>query len=384
MATALLFANTDWYLFNFRLPLAHELQERGFKVLLVSPPGPYAEHLRHEGFTWYEAPMHRRSLNPWREMRLILWLYRLMQKERVTVFHGFTLKSVIYGSIAARWVGEIRRINSIDGLGYVFTSDQWRAKLLKPLVSGLLRLALSGADSKVVLLNRDDIALFKQSSWVRDDQIVWIPGTGVDCERFQPPCTDASVTEESRTIRVLLSCRLLWDKGIKEFVAASEQLKNQGLDVEFWLAGAPDPGNPASVPEHQLARWEKAGLVHLLGHVSDMPDLYRQVDIVALPSYREGLPTGLVEAGACGLPVVATDVPGCRDVVENGQTGLLVPPQNAEALADALNALAQQPQLRSTLGQAARARVLQLFEKALIIRQTLTLYSTMRDAEFKN
>ena len=375
MGTALLFANTDWYLFNFRLPLAHALQERGFHVLLVSPPGPYAEYLRHEGFTWHQAPMQRRSLNPWRELELIYWLHRLMKKERVAVFHGFTLKSVIYGSIAARWVGGIRRINSIDGLGYVFTSDQWLAKLLKPLVSGLLRLALSGADSKVVLLNRDDIALFTQSSWVRDDQIVWIPGTGVDCERFQPSYTDASVAEGSRKIRVLLSCRLLWDKGIKEFVEASGRLKNQGLDVEFWLAGAPDAGNPASVPEHQLTLWEKAGLVRLLGHVSDMPGLYRQVDIVALPSYREGLPTGLVEAGACGLPVVATDVPGCRDVVENGQTGLLVPPKDSQALAQAIMRLLNDPQLCTMLGKNAHKQFKALFSQDVILAKTLNLYS---------
>lgn len=376
VGTALLFANTDWYLFNFRRPLAHALLAQGYRVLLVSPPGPYVKQLVEAGFDWREAPMQRRSLNPFRELKLIIWLWRLMRREGVNIFHGFTLKSVILGSLAARAAVGIKRINSIDGLGYVYTSSDFRAKCLRPFVSALLRMALSGNNSQVVLLNRDDVAFFSQTGWVKPSQIQLIPGTGTDCQRFVPKAAanHAQQKDEKPVCKVLLSCRLLWDKGVGEYVAAAEQLRSNGVEVEFLLAGAPDPGNPASVSTEYLAAWGKAGFVTLLGHVSDMPALYAKVDIVALPSYREGLPTGLVEAAAAGLPVIATDVPGCRDVVTHMQTGLLIPPKDATALAAAVQTLCDSPELRQRLGAAARARALERFDTKKIVAKTLALY----------
>lgn len=365
-----LFANTAWYLFNFRLSLAEELRRTGNDVLLISPPDPYGEQLRQLGFRWFPAPMRRRSLNPLRELGLVLWLARLLRKERIDLVHGFTIKCAIYGSLAARLAGVRARVNAVAGLGYVFTSEDLLARALRPVVRALFRIALAGQGSRLVLQNPDDVSLFEKARLVPPDSIRLIRGSGVDCSRFQPLATP----RRDGRFRVLLATRLLWDKGVAEFVKAAELVRGQGRAIEFVLAGDPDPGNPASVPETAVRAWADEGTVRWLGHVDDMPALLRSVDAVALPSYREGLPKTLIEAAACGLPLIATDVPGCREVVSHGTTGLLVPPRNAEALAAAIANLQHAPELCVRLGSAARARASSDFDQRVVLSQTIAVY----------
>jgi glycosyltransferase involved in cell wall biosynthesis len=176
---------------------------------------------------------------------------------------------------------------------------------------------------------------------------------------------------------VLLPARLLWDKGIAEYVDAARQLGSQGCNIEFLLAGDPDPGNPAAVPLSDVRRWVDEGLVHWLGHVDDMPGLFASVDAVVLPSYREGLPKGLIEAAACGLPLVTTDVPGCREVVADGVDGLLVPPRSAGALAQAIARLQDDPALARRLGEAARRKALEHFDESIVIDRTMAVYDEL-------
>ncbi len=371
----ILFANTEWYLYNFRRSLALALREGGHEVLLVSPPGPYGKKLQAMGFRWVAAPMERRSLNPLRELALLRWLRSLMQAEQVDLVHGFTIKCAVYGSLAARWAARVpglpARVNAVAGMGYVFTSDDLKARLLRPVVRSLLKLALGGQGARLILQNPDDVALFERARLVDMGQVRLIPGSGVNCERFTPRPAGTPVNEP---FTVVLPARLLWDKGLQEYVQASQMLKAEGRVIRFQLAGDPDPGNPAAVPETTVRDWVAQGLVEWLGHVDDMPALFGAVDAVVLPSYREGLPKGLIEAAACALPLVATDVPGCREVVSHEKDGLLVPVKDGAALARAIARLQDEPALRERLGQAARAKALARFDERIVVDKTMGVY----------
>ena len=370
----LLFANTEWYLYNFRRSLASALRDAGHDVLLVSPPGPYGERLRALGFRWNPAPMQRRSVNPVRELALIAWLRRFIARERVDLVHGFTIKCAVYGSLAARWAGVPRRVNAVAGMGYVFTSGDLLARALRPVVRTLLRVALEGPDARLILQNPDDAALFRQARLVDESRVRLIPGSGVDCRRFTPVEPAVLAEGDGARFRVLLAARLLWDKGIAEYVEAARQLRSEGHAVDFLLAGDPDPGNPAAVPEAAVRQWSAEGIVTWLGHVDDMPSLLRSVQVVVLPSYREGLPKGLIEAAACGLPLVTTDVPGCREVVTDGVDGLLVPVKDANALAAAILRFQGDADLRQRLGAAARVKAEQEFDERIVVGRTLAVY----------
>ena len=366
----MLFANTEWYLFNFRQSLARALREAGHEVVLVSPPGPYGEKLAEMGYRWEPAPMVRRSLNPLREYALVKWLRRLIERERVDLVHGFTIKCAVYGSIAARLAHAPARVNAVAGMGYVFTSNAPRALILRPVIRRLFRYALDGEGARLILQNPDDVDMFARARLVKPDLVRLIPGSGVDCRRFSPIDGERS----SDRFRIVLPARLLWDKGLAEYVEASRLLRARGIPVDFLLAGEPDPGNPAAVPDRVVRGWVDEGLVQWLGHVKDMPALFHSVDAVVLPSYREGLPKGLIEAAACALPLVTTDVPGCREVVTNNEDGLLVPVKNAEALADAIARLQADPALCRRLGTAARKKALSQFEERSVVERTLGVY----------
>jgi glycosyltransferase involved in cell wall biosynthesis len=365
-----LFANTDWYLYNFRCSLALALRDAGHDVLLISPGGPYGEKLRDLGLRWQPLPMDRRSLNPLREAMLLWHLVRLLRRERPDVVHGFTIKSAVYGSLAARLAGVPARVNAVAGMGYVFISDAPKARLLRPLVRALLKLALGGRNARLILQNPDDVALFAQARLVDPAQVRLIPGSGVDTIRFAP---DPARVPGPR-VCVLLPARLLWDKGLAEYAQAARLLRERGVPVDLLLAGEPDPGNPAAVPEATVRGWVGEGILEWLGHVDDMPALLRSVDVVALPSYREGLPKGLIEAGASGCALIATDVPGCREVVEHEVDGLRVPVRDGVALADAIERLVGDAGLREQLGAAARAKAIAQFDERIVVRETIAVY----------
>jgi glycosyltransferase involved in cell wall biosynthesis len=366
----LLFANTDWYLFNFRLSLAKALRDQGHHVVLLSPPGRYGPKLQEMGFEWFPLPMSRRSLNPVRELSLLMWIVRFLRKEKPDLFHGFTIKSAVYGLIAARLAGVSARVGSIAGMGYVFTSQDLLARALKPFVRIAFGLAFGGSGARLIVQNPDDFSLISSAGVVRSNQIFLIPGSGVDCSRFTPALEE----RRNRPFRVLLPARLLWDKGVGEFAQAAALIRAESPHIKFLIAGDRDPGNPACIPESQIQAWVDQGLITALGHVSDIADLYRSVDLVVLPSYREGLPKGLIEAAACALPLVTTDVPGCREVVTHGVDGLLVPVKDAAALATAIKALSQDPALCIRLGKAARQKALREFDEKIIVQKTLDVY----------
>ena len=362
----LLFANTDWYLYNFRLALAQALRDRGDEVVLVSPDGTYASRLQELGFHWECFPLSRRGLNPLEEISTIVGLFRLYRREKPDLVHQFTVKCVLYGSFASLLLGIHSVVNSVEGLGYVFTEGEGARRWLRGLIKVIYRLVLR--PTWVIFLNPDDRSFFLKNHLVNPNRIVMIRSSGVNIQEFTPR------PELQGIPLVILPARLLWDKGVKEFVAAARLLRTEGLHARFALVGDNDDGNPASVNVPQLQAWEKEGVIEWWGWKESMKDIYAQASIVCLPSYREGLPITLIEAAACGRPIVASDVPGCREIVRTGENGLLVPAHDVPALVAALKLLIQDSEMRHRMGLCGRKIAEEEFSMDLVISQTMKVY----------
>ena len=365
-----LFANTDWYLWNFRRELIESLRRSNWEVVLVSPPGTCGERFLALGVKWIALQMQRNSVNPLRELSAVASLCAIYRREKPDLVHHFTLKSVIHGFLAAWFAGIRVRVNAIAGLGYIFCSQDYRARLLRPIVRLLLKAALSGKSSVTIFQNPEDAQSLTLHGMVAAGQSRVIRGSGVDTRRF-----NSAPRRENSRCRVLLATRLLWSKGVGDYVAAARSLTRAGLDADFLIAGAPDPGSPDSIPEKVIESWRAEDDVMFLGHVDDMDQLLKTVDIVVLPSrYAEGVPRILLEAAASSIALVATDRPGCREIVVHNITGVLVPPGDVAALADALHSLIVDPARRTALGQAARRKAQLEFEESQVIQATIEVY----------
>jgi len=375
----LFFANTEWYLYNFRSALMASAREAGWGVRCVSPPGPFGEKLRAAGFEWDALPFERDSrlgmlLSLWRSRRV---LRRLIAETRPAIIHSFTLTSILITWLAVRRHSEVHRVNAVTGLGYAFTGTSMVHRLVQAVLRPFIRRALAGENAMTVVQNRTDQQFLVAHFGLDPDRVPLIASSGVDIDKFRPETRDPK-----SALRIGFVGRLLDDKGIREFVAAAREVKRRHPKVEFIAAGAPDPGNPAAVGEAELAAWKAENVVEFAGQVTDMPAFLNSLDIFVLPSYREGLSRSLIEAGACGLPAVTTDVPGCRDVVADGENGLLVPARDAAALADAIERLVQDADLRKRMGERAREVVVEGFSNEVVNSATLGLYEeVMRSAQ---
>ena len=370
-----LYANTDWYLYNFRLSTAKQLLSEGHEVVMLSPPGEFGDRFSDHGLRWVQLRMDRSSLNPLREAVVLRDLTRVLREERPDLLHNFTVKCAIYGALAARAAGVPAVVNAVAGMGYVFASDRMLARTLRPMVKLLMRGTLGRGQSRLILQNPDDADAFVRARLVPEQHIRVIRSSGVNLERFVPIVPDP----EPRPLRVLLAARLLWEKGIGEYIEAARMLKAQGRNIEFVIAGSPDPGNPRSVSREQAQRWVAEGLVDWRGHVDDMPSLMRSMDVIALPSYyREGVPKSLIEAAACGLAVITTNLPGCREVVsEHGVDGLHVEPRCAHSLAERIAQLDDDRALLRRLGDCARRKAMEHFDEQMVIRRTIEVYDEL-------
>jgi glycosyltransferase involved in cell wall biosynthesis len=363
----ILFANTDWYLYNFRRDLAMALRERGDEVVLLSPAGDYARRLMEMGFLWVEFPLSRRGMNPLAEIGTVYRLYRFYRQMRPDLVHHFTVKCVLYGSLAAHLSGVRAIVNSITGLGYIFLPGGAIKNLLRAFVRVWYRIVMRR--TQAIFENAEDQALFLRYGFIQPEDGHLISGVGVDTRRFVPR------PEPEGTPIVLLASRLLWDKGIGEFVEAARRLRSEGVPVRFALAGRTDPGNPASIPDAQIEAWHEEGILEWWGWGEDMAAILAKVNIFCLPSYyREGLPTVIMEASASGRPVVTTDWPGCRDAVRSGLTGLLVNAKDPTSLAEAIRKLITDPALRLKMGAAGRSLVEEKFASEKIVGQILLVY----------
>jgi glycosyltransferase involved in cell wall biosynthesis len=354
----------DWYFVSHRLPLAVTAMEAGFDVAVAARVGVHAETIRKAGIRLIPFEISRRIGNPLREILGLVFLYR---RERPDVVHHVALKLVLYGSLAARLAGVSAQVNAVAGLGWLFISRNWIVRWVRPLIRKTLVCLLNASHCRVIVQNPDDVALLRKTG-VLESNLRQICGSGVDIVGFSP------VSEPPLPVCVVLATRLLWDKGVGEFVEAARQLKQSGTNARFILVGKPDPNNPASVTEVVLRAWQKEGIVECWGHREDMPTVFHAAHIVCLPSYREGLPKVLQEAAACGLPIVATDVPGCREVVREGENGLLVPARDAQALAKALIRLIEDSEIRAKMGRRSREIALAEFSSKHVNAQILDIY----------
>jgi len=361
----ILFANTDWYLYNYRLPLARALRARGDEVILLSPPGGYGEFLQKDGFRWQPFPLERKGMNPFAELATIFRLMKVLRHEKPELVHFFTIKAVLYGSIASRLAGVPHIVNAITGLGYIFSDA---GPLLRLIVTMLYRASLGG--TKVIFQNPDDLGVFIQNKLISANQAFLIPSSGVDVNVFRPS------PEPGGEPVVLLAGRLLRSKGIPEFVEVAKRIRGDGIRARFVIVGEPYPDNPDSIQPQELVDWQKEGAVEAWGWHDDMAEVIAQASIICLPTrYKEGLPRLLVEAGACARPVVTTDIPGCRMIVRNGENGQMIPPGNISALEAALISLIKDPALRQKMGARGREIVEQEFSVDSVIARTLDVYN---------
>ena len=362
----LFFVAEDWFVCSHWLPLIAGAKMAGFDVVVVTRVNKHASKILELGATLLPIDFSRRGLNPFVELNAIFQLWKIYRRERPDIVHHVAMKPMLYGSLVGRFSGTPKAVNWVAGMGWLFTSTKYKARILSPLVKSALGWLLS--KTTVIVENKDDQAILIGSG-VEEQYIHIVRGAGVDTSAYQPTSEfDGGVPV------VVLPARMLWDKGVREFVEAAGILQSRGVSARFVLVGEPDPGNPASVQFEQLQEWQKSGVVEWWGRREDMPHVLAMSHIVCLPSYREGLPKALLEAASCGRPIVTTDVPGCREIVRDGDNGLLVGVRNADALADALEVLLADAAQRKRMGLRGRERALAEFSQEQTVSQVLALY----------
>lgn len=363
----LLINDIRWY-FTHRVGLALAAKRAGAEVFVLAPPSPLAEMVGAGGVTFVPARILRGLNGIGSEVGGLVSLQRIYRDLKLHIAHHITLKNAIYGTIAARLAGVPGVVNTVAGLGSIFIGTDLRTRLLRLGALIALRTSMAHPNLRVVFQNDDDREAFIKGKVIDADRTVLIRGSGVNMMRFTPS------PEPQGTPTVALISRLLWDKGVGEFVAAARQLRTEGRQYRFVLVGAPDPHNPSSISEQQIRSWEDQGLVEWLGHTEDVPSAIAAANVVVLPSYREGLPKVLLEASASERPIVAFDVPGCRDVVRHGDTGLLAPFGDVEGLARSIDSLCMDERLRRRMGRRGREVVAEMFDERIVIGDTLRLY----------
>lgn len=363
-----------WTLYNFRSGLIRILKEKGAIVLGGGAGGDgFEQKIRDLGVPFFDLPVDKRGINPLSDLKLLYALNRWYRKERPDIVHHFTIKPVIYGSIAAKFAGVPKIVNTITGLGYVFTQDE--KKWLRSIVHFLYRLALRRTHF-TFFQNAEDQRYFLTNNFTQGHDTYVLPGSGVDCSHFRPANGSRSASDDGAVF--LLLSRLLKDKGVYEFVDAARLVRQAYPNSGFWLLGRRDERNPSVVAEKDLEGWQAEGIVKCLGEVEDVRPTIADADVVVLPSYREGLPRSLLEAAAMEKPVITTDGVGCRDAVEHGRTGLMVPVKDSAALADAMKEMIKHPEMRSRMGREGRRRVKEQFDEKIVLEKILEIYSRRR------
>ena len=360
---AVIAANSGWNILNFRRPLVEALSAAGWRVVALAADDGNGPRLRSLGADFVPVAIDSSGTSPVRDARLLVDYWRILRTLRPHAFLGFTAKPNIYGSLAAGRLG-IPTINNISGLGTAFI----RRGPLNRLVRLLYRIALRRS-ARVFFQNSQDLAQFVDEGLVRADQARLIPGSGIDLDRFKPVQTPA---KSARPFRFLFVGRLLRDKGLVEYAEAARLLLPRWPDVEFAILGFAGADNRTAVPIGEVERWQAEGIVTYLGETDDVRPFLAECDCVVLPSYREGLPRSLLEAAAMARPMIATDVPGCRDIVRNGENGVLCDVRSPLALARAMETMLElDPADREAMGLCARDRVEKEFDQAFVVKAYL-------------
>ena len=359
----------DWYFLSHRLPMAREAQRVGYDVHVITRVNKGGAAIEAEGFRLHSVVWQRGSINPFAffsNIRAVRRHYRAIEPDLV---HHVALQPTIVGSLAAAGLSSMR-LNALAGLGFTFASSTSKARLVRPILRALLRYVLGHPRAAVLVQNPDDRPTVRRLG-VGDDRIFLIPGSGVETRALTP------LPEPVGPMTAAFVGRLLDYKGVRTLVKAHEILVRRGQPVRLLIAGDADPANPGSIPAEEIAAWGRRPGIELLGHVVDIREVWRAAHIAVLPSRSEGLPKSLLEAAACGRPIVATDVPGCREIARQGVNALLVPPDDPQALADAIVQLASDAGLRRAYGESSRRLVESEFSADKIGREITALYDRL-------
>lgn len=361
--------NDAKFFLSHRLPLAQAAQARGYEVHVATPEDEASKTISSYGCQFHAVPLGRRNMNPLGEFRTFLCLHRLYRAIHPDIVHHVSLKPVIYGGLAARLLRIPAVVNALTGLGYIFVNHGPKPMVLRALAKMMLRLSINHRNSITIFQNPDDQSMFIRENIVRKANAVLIKGSGVDVKQFCPSAELPGVP------LVVLVSRMLWSKGVGEFVEAASMLRAR---ARFALVGDTDPKNPQNISDAQLNIWKSDSAVEFWGWRGDIVEVCRQAHIVCLPSYYgEGVPKVLIEAAACGRPIVTTDTPGCREIVRHGINGLLVSPHDATALASALRRLIEDPELRKRMGRAGRDIAVAEFSLEKVVSETLAVYKKL-------
>lgn len=364
----------DWYFWSHRLPMARAARDAGFEVVVATRVRDHGAAIRGEGFRLVPLAWRRRGDGIVGAVRALAAIAELYRREHPDLVHHVALKPILFGGLASRLAfpggrGRPATVAAVTGFGSAFGAATGFARIKRALLSRLLRHLISGG--RVVVQNPDDHAALAAAG-IDAARLVLIRGSGVDTKHFAPLAEPVDPT-----IAVALVGRMLRSKGVPDAVAAVRRLRDAGLAIDLLLAGPIDPDNRDTLTEWEMSELAAVPGISWLGRVADVREVWQRAAIAVLPSIREGLPKALLEAAACGRPIVASDAPGCRDVVRDGVTGLLVPPGDIDALAAALARLAADPAQRRAMGMAGRALVEREFGDERVAQDTLALYQTL-------
>ena len=373
MARKILYlVSEDWYFISHRLPMARAAQRAGYEVHVATRVSNYADRIRQEGFHLHPIHWRRGNMNPVRLLTAVRETRRVYRSIGPDLVHHVAVVPTLIGSVAALGL-PIVRLNALAGMGFAFTSDTAKARILRPIARLILGWLLKRRNTTVLVQNPDDYAVVAALG-VPKQSIALIPGSGVDVDVLTP------LPEPAGPFTVGYVGRLLDDKGVRTLVRAHELLAQRGIVINTLLAGDPDPSNPASIPDPVLADWKRVPNLQLLGHVQDIRSVWAQAHVAVLPSRREGLPKSLLEAAACGRPLIATDVPGCREIARDNVNAFLVPVDNAEALAGAIEKLMKDRNLRARFGAAGRQIAVSEYSSQRIASDIAALYARLLDS----
>lgn len=370
--------NVDWFFISHRLPIALEALKQGYEIHIFAKDTGKMEHLKSLGINTYPINLERGSVNPFQSLKLLLDLKKKITSIQPDVVHLVTIKPVLIGGLAAILAKVSSIVYAISGLGFIFTNTMLKAKILRLGIIPVYRLALSAKNKTVIVQNLDDLRILRQYISIPESQTVLIPGSGVDLQQF-----DVQPLPLRNKI-VLMACRLLADKGVYEFHKSALLLKEKYPDVRFVLVGGIDPDNPASLTEQELNEWVQKGDLEWWGHQSNMPEILSQATVIVLPSYREGMPKVLLEAQALGRPIVTTDVPGCREAIDDGKTGFLVQVKNEQSLANAIEKLITNDDLCLEFSHNARVLAEQKFDIKQVVKTHMNIYKNLVQSQHAN
>ncbi len=352
-----------------RMALALRAKAAGYDVHVATPDGDEVATILAAGLQWHRVRFGPLRQKPWSDLESLIDLIRLNRRLRPTLVHHVTFKAVLYGTIAARLSGARGVVNAMTGLGDVFDGQTVSDRFWMRLTIALFRTFVRHERMRVIVQNPDDLNLLVHAGAVRKDQARLIRGSGVDPDWFAPvPRPDPAVPA------VMFVGRVVSSKGVPEFVEAARRLRGEGVRARFLIAGEIDRESGHALSLARIEEWQREGSIEYLGFYRDPRPLYAMADVICLPSHREGLPKALLEAASCALPIVTADTPGCREIVADGQNGLLVPIRDAVALAAAMRRLISDPALRQRMGAAGRRRVIEDFSLSSVIAQTLAVY----------